>query len=187
MPAEGLYGLSAGADVEILGTIAGKVREIVLDPEQTIHALVVLRRDVTNFLREDSRAFIKRRFGVACDAYLKITRGTGTPLDLEYAVMEASGERIPTETVEQLITEVRGRLLPILDQAEVAIASIARMSRTVSDAEGDVRDFLASLNSVSGRIERGEGTVGRLLTDTTAVEELEAVLATTRATARTAY
>ena len=180
MPEEGLYGLSAGADVEILGTVAGEVREIVIDPGQTMHALVNLRREVTPFLREDSRAFIKRRFGVAGDAYLEITRGTKERLDLEYAVLQASAERIPTQTVEQLISEVRGRLLPILDQAQDAIGAFAQVSHTVSEAEGDVRDFLASLKGISQRIERGEGSIGRLIADDTLIRELEIVLTRTQ-------
>ena len=176
MPPEGLYGLSEGAAVEILGTRAGEIRDIVIEPGQTMHALVNLERQVEPFLRGDSQAFIKRRFGVAGDAYLEITRGSGEPLDLEYAVLEASGERIPTQTVEQLIGDVRERLLPILDQADSAIGAIADVAKTVQRAEGDLRDFLASLRSISQRIDRGEGTLGQLVTDTTLIDELESVL-----------
>lgn len=181
MPPEGLYGLSTGAPVEILGTNAGEVREIVIDPGQNMHALVSLDRQVAPFLRRDSRAYIKRRFGVAGDAYLEITRGTGEALDLDYAVLEATGERIPTQTVEQLIGEVRSRLLPILDQAEDAIGAIAEVSKTVTAAQDDVTAFLGSLRSVAQRIERGEGTIGRLVTDATLVDDLEQVLLETRA------
>ncbi|MCP5157679.1 MAG: hypothetical protein H6983_26130 [Ectothiorhodospiraceae bacterium] len=180
MPEEGLYGLSAGADVEILGTSAGKIRDIVVRPNQRIHAVLNLRREILPFLREDSQAYIKRRFGVAGDAYLEITRGTAGPLDADYAVLEASGERIPTQTVEQLISEVRSRLLPILDQAEGAIGALADVATLLRDSQDDVRQFIASLRGISQRVERGEGTVGRLVTDATLVESLEAVLARTR-------
>lgn len=180
MPQEGLYGLSAGADVEVLGTVAGQVREIVIESNDSMHAVVTLRREVFSFLRQDSRAFIKRRFGVAGDAFLEISRGTGAVLDEEFPVLSASGERIPTQTVEQLVTEVRKRALPILDQAEAAIGALAQVAGVVNDGQQDIREFLSTLNRVSQRIERGEGSVGRLLNDDTLVRELEALLTRTR-------
>ena len=63
LPREGLFGLSQGADVEILGSHAGQVREIVIDPNKRIHAIVSIRRDMTEFVRRDSVANIRRRFG----------------------------------------------------------------------------------------------------------------------------
>ncbi|MCB1739700.1 MAG: hypothetical protein KDK91_04970 [Gammaproteobacteria bacterium] len=176
MPPEGLYGLSSGADVEILGTIAGEVREIVIEPDQNMHALVNLRREAMSFVRQDSQAFIKRRFGVAGDAYLEITRGVGAPLDESYVVLQASGERIPTQTVEQLISELRERAIPILDQAELAIKALAQVATMVNEGQDDVREFLATLNSVAGSIERGQGTLGRLVVDDTLIRRLESVL-----------
>lgn len=179
MPEEGLYGLSAGANVEILGTVAGEVREIVIKSDQNMHALVYLRREMMSFVRRDSNAFIKRRFGVAGDAYLEITRGTGPALDPSYVVMSASGERIPTQTIEQLITEVRQRALPILDQAEAAIGALSRVAIMMDEGRDDIRGFLSTLNTVGQKIERGEGTVGRLVNDTTLIRNLEEVLAQT--------
>jgi phospholipid/cholesterol/gamma-HCH transport system substrate-binding protein len=180
MPDEGLYGLSRGADVEVLGTVAGRVREIVIESGDNMHALVTLRREVFVFVRQDSRAFIKRRFGVAGDAYLEITRGTGAALDDEFPVLTGSGERIPTQTVEQLIGEVRRRALPILDQAEAAIGALAQVAGVVNDGQQDIREFLQTLNRVSQRIEQGEGSIGRLVSDDTLVRKLEEVLERTR-------
>ena len=38
LPSEGLFGLSEGAEVHILGTKAGKVIRIVISPDQQMHA-----------------------------------------------------------------------------------------------------------------------------------------------------
>ena len=51
------------------------------------------------FVRSDSKATIRKTFGIAGDAYIEITRGFGQPLDWEYAVIEAVSDRKPTDTV----------------------------------------------------------------------------------------
>ena len=64
-PAEGLFGLTEGAPVEILGTKAGEVRRIVLAPDQHIHAVIYIRKAMLGFVRRDSQAIIRKQFGVA--------------------------------------------------------------------------------------------------------------------------
>ena len=54
LPDEGLFGLTEGSTVEILGTRAGEVRDIVINPDQKIHAN--LRID------SDMAAIQKRRY-----------------------------------------------------------------------------------------------------------------------------
>ena len=83
LPDEGLFGLTEGSAVEILGTRAGEVRDIVINPDQKIHANVRIDSDMAVFVRSDSKAAIRMTFGIAGDAYLEITRGTGAPLDWE--------------------------------------------------------------------------------------------------------
>ena len=98
LPADGLFGLTAGAPVEILGTKAGEVRRIVLNPDQHMHAEVYIRKAMMAFVRRDSQAIIRKQFGVAGASYLELTRGSDAPLDWEYAVITATAERAPTDT-----------------------------------------------------------------------------------------
>ena len=58
LPDEGLFGLAKGSAVEILGTKAGEVRDIVINPDQKIHADVRIDRDMAVFVRSDSKAFM---------------------------------------------------------------------------------------------------------------------------------
>ena len=62
LPDEGLFGLTEGSIVEILGTKAGEVRGIVINPDQKIHANVRIDSDMAVFVRSDSRATIRRTF-----------------------------------------------------------------------------------------------------------------------------
>lgn len=177
MPADGLFGLSEGADVEILGTTAGKVMKIVIDPKQQIFAEVQIQEGMQNFIRRDSQAIIRKRYGVAGAAFLEITRGTGQPLDWDYAVITAAADRAPTETVADLIDEVHKRVLPVIDDTHAAIRSFAAVADDLKNPKGDLHKMLNNLNDIAGKIAGGEGTVGRLLAQKEMADNLERAIA----------
>ncbi|MDB5377673.1 MAG: hypothetical protein JWR00_2119 [Rubritepida sp.] len=144
LPDAGIGGLSVGAEVEVLGTRAGTVRRVVIAPASRLYAEVHLDEQAKAFIRRDSVATIRRRYGVAGAAFLDITRGTGVQLDWNLAVIEANTDRAPTETMGAIFDELRAKVTPILDDLGQAARSLAQ---------------------AAGRIERGEGLVGRLLSD----------------------
>jgi phospholipid/cholesterol/gamma-HCH transport system substrate-binding protein len=152
-------GLEAGADVEILGTKAGTVRQIVLNPDQQMYALIALDEQAKAFIHRDSTAVIRRRFGVAGAAFVDISRGTGEKMDWSYAVIEATTERAPTDSVSALIDEVRQKIFPILDNAGRATQALAEIVE---------------------RVNRGEGNLGRLLVDRTLMQQTETTVASAR-------
>ena len=159
LPEAGVAGLSVGADVEVLGTRAGTITRVVIDPRQQMHAQAAIDEQATAFIRRDSRAVIRKRFGVAGAAYVDIQRGDGPELDWNYAVIQAETERAPTETVGALIDEVRAKIFPVLDDAGRAMNSLAVTMK---------------------RVEQGEGNIGRLLSDDTLVRDLETTVGDVR-------
>lgn len=159
LPEAGVGGLEVGADVEVLGTRAGIVRRIVLNPDRQMYALIELDEQATAFVRRDSAAVIRRRFGVAGAAFVDISRGAGEEMDWTYAVIEATTERAPTDSISALIDEVREKVFPILDNAGKATQSLAEIVE---------------------RINRGEGSVGRLLVDQSLVQQIETIVGSAR-------
>ena len=174
LPSGGLYGLSEGADVEIIGTKAGKVLQIIINPDQQMHANVRIQSEMKPFVRRDSKAVIRKRFGVAGDSYLEISRGLGEPLDWEYAVIDASADRAPTDTIGDVLDEVRTKIFPVIDDTQKAINLLLTLVQDLHAPDGNMQTLLSNLNSVSGMMARGEGTLGRLLAD---VELLDDTLA----------
>jgi phospholipid/cholesterol/gamma-HCH transport system substrate-binding protein len=152
LPQSGVGGLAIGADIEVLGIQAGTVRRIVLNPDQQMYAEADIDEQADAFIRRDSAAVIRRRFGLAGAAYVDISRGVGAPLDWRYAVIEATTERAPTDTISAMIDEIRQKVLPVLDDAKRTMDSIA---------------------SVSEDLQKGRGTLGRLLTDDTLARRAE--------------
>ncbi|HVT52127.1 MAG TPA: MlaD family protein [Dongiaceae bacterium] len=157
LPESGLAGLDVGSDIEILGTKAGVVRRIVLDPDHQPYAILEIDQQATAFIRRDSTAVIRRQFGVAGAAYVDISRGSGAPMDWTYAVIEATTERGPTDSISALIDEVRQKVFPILDNT------------------GRVTQGLAE---IVDRTNHGEGSVGRLLVDETLIHQTETAVGT---------
>ena len=174
LPDEGMLGLSQGSEVQILGTRAGEIRRIVIDPSQRMHAEARIDSQMKPFLRRDSQVVIRRQFGIAGNAYVDISRGHGPELDWGFAVLTAGSDRAPTDSIGQIVDEVRSRILPILDQLQKVAANVNAMV----DPSGALRQSLQATATLTQRIERGEGSVGKLLADDKLATDLQATLTT---------
>jgi len=181
LPDEGLFGLAEGAKIEVLGTPAGKIRRIVIDPDQKIHAEARLSSSMAAFVRRDSRAIIRKTFGVAGESYVAITRGYGEPMDWEYAVLTAQPDRAPTESIGEILEDVRSRVIPILEQTERTMTALADITERLANPEGDLQVMLSDLSTLTNRVEQGEGTLGRLLGEDRTARQLEELLSSANA------
>ena len=157
LPEQGSAGLSAGADVEVLGTAAGKIRQVIINPDQQMYAEADIEEEAKPFIRRDSVGVIRKRFGVAGAAFVDLSRGHGAPLDWNFAVIQGTTERDPTESIGTLIDQVREKVFPILD-------NLGRTSQGLADL-------------VDG-LKRGKGDIGRLMVDDTLVKDAEHVVET---------
>jgi len=155
LPEIGSAGLAPGADVEVLGTKAGEVMRVVINPDQQMYAEAEIDDQVRPFIRHDSVAVIRKRFGVAGATYLDISRGKGAVLNWELPVIQGVTERDPTESIGTMIDQVREKVFPILDDLGHTSHGIAEL--------------------VDG-VKRGQGDVGRLLVDDTLVKDAESAV-----------
>jgi len=160
LPQAGFGGLAAGADIDVLGTHGGSVREIVLNPNGELYALATIERQADAFIQRDSTAKIRLRYGVAGAAYVDISRGAGMPMDWRYAVLTAIVEPNPADTITATLNKVTADLLPTLEHALHA---------------------MAALDDIVGGIKAGQGSAGRLLTDDTLMRQAEDTVATLKA------
>lgn len=173
LPDSGLAGLNAGASVQILGTDAGEVQEIVIDPEQRFHAVVEIEEAMEPFIRRDSQVFIRKQFGIAGAAYLEVTRGRSESLDWEYAVLTAEADQAPTESIGAVLEDVRAKVLPIVDDVQRTVRIAGDLVAELQSPEGQLQRMLTDLNIVTTRLVEGQGSVGRLLADDALARDLE--------------
>lgn len=176
MPSDGLFGLSQGAKVELLGSVAGEVRGIVIQPDESIYAEVHIIDSMSNFVRRDSEVVVRKRFGVAGDSYLDVSRGSGQPLDEEYAVLEARIDRAASASPSELLAELRNQAMPVIEDAAKTVNALADVTDGLRDPQGNLQQTLANLNTLTGGLARGEGAVGRLLVEDTLIRELETLV-----------
>ena len=157
LPQTGFGGLATGADIDVLGTHAGTVKQIVLNPGGDMYALATIERQTEGFILRDSTATIRLRYGVAGAAYVDVTRGTGAPMDWKYAVLTATAEPNPADTLTTTLNKVTADVLPTLEHALHA---------------------MAALDDVASGIKSGQGSAGRLLTDDTLIRQAEDTVTT---------
>ncbi len=65
LPEEGTYGLHKGSDIQIMGTKAGSVEEILITDNGSMQAKVSIRRDFFQFVRQDSEAIIRKKINLS--------------------------------------------------------------------------------------------------------------------------
>ena len=180
LPDEGLSGLAPGAEVQVLGTRAGEVRRIVIDPSQRMHAIARVEDQMRPFIRRDSRVSIRRQFGVAGAAFIDISRGTGPELDWSYAVIAATTDRAATDTLGQMVDELRAKIMPLLDDVQKAVVAFTAVAQRWVDPGGPLEQTLSSAAGIARRVESGEGVAGRLIANEKMASDLEATLLNVR-------
>jgi phospholipid/cholesterol/gamma-HCH transport system substrate-binding protein len=169
LPETGSQGLSSGADVQVLGTRVGTIRRVVVDPNQRMYAEAELQEQATAFIRRDSKAVVKKQFGVAGAAFLDISRGNGPPLDWNFAVVDSVTERDPTENIGAMIDQLKQKAFPILDDVARAMRALADTAEGISHGHGDVGRLLKDEDLTKQLAQ----TLGHLKT---ASEQLDATL-----------
>jgi phospholipid/cholesterol/gamma-HCH transport system substrate-binding protein len=180
LPEEGVSGLAPGAEVRVLGTRAGEVRRIVIDPGQHMHAVARIDDQMRPFIRRDSQVAIRRQFGVAGAAYLDIARGKGPELDWSYAVVTAASDRAATDVLGQMVDELRAKIPPLVDDVQKAVQAFTAVAQRAADPRGPLEQTLASAAGIARRVEKGEGVAGRLLANDKIATDLDATLLSLR-------
>ena len=146
-----------------------------------------IRSDFFRFVREDSSAVVKKKFGVAGDAYFDITRGEGPPLPKKNASIVC--KELPV-TMETAIEEVRRAVLPVLEKLSVGVDTWTTLGTKLSAGAdawtglgtnlGETRQqlnrLLARLDGLAAGVEQGKGTAGKLLTDPAVADDLKTIL-----------
>jgi phospholipid/cholesterol/gamma-HCH transport system substrate-binding protein len=187
LPEAGAAGIRQGSEVYFLGTLVGTVSNVIVDAAGRMEAGTSIRSDFFRFVREDSSAVVKKKFGVAGDAYFEITRGQGQPLpkkDASIICKELPG------TMETAIEDVRSAVLPVVEKLSVGLGTWTTLGEKLSagaDAwtrlgtnlgeSGQLLDqLIGRLDRIVAGVEQGKGTAGKLLTDPALADDLKTIL-----------
>ena len=170
LPESGSHGLRNGSEVLLLGAIAGQVMEIAINKNDRMEAHLSIRADFFRFVRDDSVAIIRTKFGlVAQDVYLEISRGTGALLPQKNAAIPCQVEKGIITTLEQTLRRLENVTLP-------AIEEYRGLAVDLRDPDSPLQAVLERMNRISENLEAGEGIAAKLLTDKSLAADIEKTL-----------
>jgi len=155
-------GLAVGADVQVGGVHSGNVHSILLPhkPGDKIIVVMDLDRSTKEIIKGDSVASIETE-GMLGNQYVAISFGSAGQAEVKDG--ETIGSVPPLE-----LGELLAKTSAILDSSQQAI-----LNTTLATAH---------LNSVSAKIDSGQGTVGALVNDKQVYNDLEQTTASLQAT-----
>ncbi len=174
LPEAGAAGIRQGSEVYFLGTLMGTVSDVIVDPTGHMEARGNIRSDFFRFVRADSSAVVKRKFGVAGDSYFEVTRGVGEPLPEKSASIVCK-EQLPN-AIEAAVEQVRVEALLAFKRMNAGLDTWTALGSNLITTRDRVDQLLARADSIVAGLQQGKGTVGSFLTDGSAAEELKTLL-----------
>jgi phospholipid/cholesterol/gamma-HCH transport system substrate-binding protein len=175
LPEAGAAGIRQGSEVYFLGTLVGSVSDVLVDPAGRMEAEANIRRDFFRFVRADSSAVVKKRFGVAGDSFFEITRGGGEPLTEKNASIVCNEQfQSPLETA---VEEVRQEAMLVLKKVNAGLDVWTKLGADLGETRQHLDQLAVRLQNMAAGVEAGKGTVGKLITDTALSDEAQKLLA----------
>ncbi len=170
-------GLLKDTPVKVLGVTKGRVESLELDGNK---ALITMHLPWEFVLPEDSLVYVRSE-GLLGERYIEVKPGTpGSP------AVKDGGELLqgaPPADIDQLFTELSNvaagikNLTQIITQPAESLNGDAGQKGALQSIICNLEETSSSLKIVSKRLEGGEGTLGKLLTDEAVYNELQKTFA----------
>jgi phospholipid/cholesterol/gamma-HCH transport system substrate-binding protein len=174
LPEAGAAGIRQGSEVYFLGTLVGSVSDVIVDKTGRMEAEADIRRDFFRFVRVDSSAVVKMKFGVAGDSYFEITRGQGPPLPEKNASIVCREQY--QSALEAAVEEIRGQALAVLKKTGAGLDAWTALGTNLMTAQKRLNQLVGRVDDMAANVQAGKGTVGNLLTDPATADELKTLL-----------
>jgi phospholipid/cholesterol/gamma-HCH transport system substrate-binding protein len=175
LPEAGAAGIRQGSEVYFLGTLVGSVSDVIVDAKGRMEAEANIRRDFFRFVRADSSAVIKKKFGVAGDSFFEITRGEGRPLPEKNASIVCNEQF--QSALESAIEDIRREALLVLKKTSTGLDTWTKLGADLGETRQRLDQLTVRMENMAAGVEAGKGTVGRLITDTALADEAQNLLA----------
>ena len=189
-------GLDKSAPVRVAGVHVGYVEKVTLEEGK---ARVTFRLPPDIVIYKDSKAYLKSE-GFLGEKYVEITQGTrGTPKVEPNGVIEQGA---PPVDVEQVLSKVSGLgddikevVGPVKDlvksmdpkKVEGMIANLDKFSGQLEGLAKDsketiqkAKDAFASMEDIGDKVNRGEGTLGKLISDDSVYQDVKKTVETAK-------
>ncbi len=174
LPEAGAAGIRQGSEVYFLGTLVGSVSDVIVDTTGRMEAEADIRRDFFRFVRADSSAVIKKKFGVAGDSFFEITRGEGQPLPEKNASIVCNEQF--QSALEAAVEDIRVQAMAVLKKTGTGLDAWTTLGTNLMATQERLDQLVGRMDSMTADVQAGKGTVGKLLTDPATADELKTLL-----------
>ena len=175
LPEAGAAGIRQGSEVYFLGTLVGSVADVLVDATGGMQAEARIRRDFFRFVRMDSSAVVKKKFGVAGDSFFEISRGAGKPLPEDNASIICNEQF--QSALESAIDEIRRESLLVLKKTSAGLDTWTKLGADLVETRQHLDQLTVRIDNMAEGIQAGKGSVGKLLSDTDLADEAQSLLA----------
>jgi len=174
LPEDGAAGIRQGSDVYFLGTLVGSVSDVRVDPTAHMVAHAHIRSDFFVFVRADSTAIIKKKFGVAGDSFFEISRGQGAPLTEKNASIICK-EQLQS-ALEAAVDEIRRETLLVLKKTTAGLDTWTTLGSNLITSREMLDQILVRADGIAAGVQEGKGTIGKLLNDSSTADGLQTLV-----------
>lgn len=152
---EGAFGLQEGDEIRISNLKAGRIGRISPQPDGMIVATLEIQNRFRSLVRQGAVAKVRKIWGVAGDALVEIDVVKGDPL--------RGGDWIPNKKNEEL-----------MEMAKKVLDDVQKVVLPIMD---ETKGILSNLNSITKKIEKGEGLAGAVLNDKGLADDVKSTVA----------
>jgi phospholipid/cholesterol/gamma-HCH transport system substrate-binding protein len=182
-------GVDRNSPVRIAGVHVGTVEGISLEGGK---AKITLRIPPTVQLYEDAKAYLRSE-GLLGERYVEISAGSEDKPRLKEEGLIQQGA--PPVSLDQVLSRLggigedfKGVLKPLgeilkgVDAEKVGhvVSNFEAFSRDLPPLAADARETLGNFKNITAKLERGEGTLGKLITDEEAYRDIKRTLVAMR-------
>lgn len=139
------------------------------DASGRMAAQVNIRRDFFLFVRADSSAVVKRKFGVVGDAYFEITRGHGKTLPEKNATIVCK-EQLPS-ALESAVEEIRRDAVPALKKLAAGLDTWTALGSNLITSRDRLDQIIVRAESVLTNLQQASGNLRLASTNLPAVSD----------------
>ena len=139
-----------------------------------MEAQVKIRHDFFRFVRADSSAVIKKKFGVAGDSFFEITRGKGAPLPEKNAAIVCNEQF--NSALEAAVEQVRAEAMLVLKKVNGGLDTWTTLGANLIATRERLDQLVGRMDDIATDVQAGKGTAGKLLTDSSVADELKTLL-----------
>ena len=171
------YNLVSGSRVKLLGTDIGSVTDVLLTPGNKVKVKVKVLADYASRIRANSVATVESPTVIGSE-YINIRPGTSKAAVIPPEGLIPSKEKKKfTEYLEQY--EIGAKL----EHIGKILEDLAQITDQLKDPNGPFFGTFGNLKQITGTVEDGEGSLGRLIKSDELYEHMDAFVATLQETA----